>query len=287
MYLTKSNWSQSCATRGWILLVRHRSKDQRRKTHTKHQGAHYPPVTFRNHPDHQQYFSKGAEVLSKCILKSSGMKCFASTGSWGVFFFFLLLGIAIAGCETFGPDCVGEELCTHTHEPVRGSPDLQQGLRGTSAYWKFFESFSWHWTFDDIKQKTFFIFSVFKDLVICWRTEQGDMRENSRRLQPSEASLQNNALQRFTWTKNNTRNVSETVLVVSMFSLRTVKIWFSSRQAFQFQITRNQPKKNMFARSLPLFLRVKIVANQSCQVIMIEHSRNDSFSGWWWWWCPP
>ena len=50
------------------------------------------------------------------------------------FFFFLLLGIAIAGCETFGPDCVGEELCTHTHEPVRGSPDLQQGLRGTSAY---------------------------------------------------------------------------------------------------------------------------------------------------------
>ena len=156
-----------------------------------------------------------------------------------------------------------------------------------SIYWKFFESFSWHWTFDDIKQKTFFIFSVFKDLVICWRTEQGDMRENSRRLQPSEASLQNNALQRFTWTKNNTRNVSETVLVVSMFSLRTVKIWFSSRQAFQFQITRNQPKKNMFARSLPLFLRVKIVANQSCQVIMIEHSRNDSFSGWWWWWCPP
>ena len=254
MYLTKSNWSQSCATRGWILLVRHRSKDQRRKTHTKHQGAHYPPVTFRNHPDHQQYFCKGAEVLSKCILKSSGMKCFASTGSWGFFFFFffLLLGIAIAGCETFGPDCVGEELCTHTHEPVRGSPDLQQGLRGTSAYWKFFESFSWHWTFDDIKQKTFFIFSVFKDLVICWRTEQGDMRENSRRLQPSEASLQNNALQRFTWTKNNTRNVSETVLVVNMFSLLW-KSGFLHAKLFNFKSLETSQKKTCLQGRSPSF----------------------------------
>ena len=168
------------------------------------------------------------------------------------FYFFLLLGIAIAGCETFGPDCVGEELCTHTHEPVRGSPDLQQGLRGTSAYWKFFESFSWHWTFDDIKQKTFFIFSVFKDLVICWRTEQGDMRENSRRLQPSEASLQNNALQRFTWTKNNTRNVSETVLVVNMFSLLW-KSGFLHAKLFNFKSLETSQKKTCLQGRSPSF----------------------------------
>ena len=121
-----------------------------------------------------------------------------------------------------------------------------------SIYWKFFESFSWHWTFDDIKQKTFFIFSVFKDLVICWRTEQGDMRENSRRLQPSEASLQNNALQRFTWTKNNTRNVSETVLVVNMFSLLW-KSGFLHAKLFNFKSLETSQKKTCLQGRSPSF----------------------------------